>query len=168
MFEGTTPVSEVLTKLHNITIDTETGTVQPEYENGVMTFDPTALGHVLPRLVGANQAAVNYSNAIDQNNRLHQEFRSRYFGEKSALEEYLLDNADDIASNHLEEIAEIFGINLKKTVEFVATIEVRGSVEVDAWVSDQDAIDDISFDDITISGLESSVDSIDLENIQTR
>ena len=82
-----------------------------------------------------------------------QETNNRNSRAQDKLKDYLIENYEEIGEEHATEIANIFGIELSKTVEVVFDVTIRAnvSVPVDKDVSDLSAYDF----DIEISSNES-------------
>ena len=82
------------------------------------------------------------------------------------LKEYLVENYDEIGEEHATEIANIFGIDLSKTVdvEFSVTIKATISVPMNTDVSDLSVYDfdvEISSSEYEIDEYDADIDSID-------
>jgi len=82
------------------------------------------------------------------------------------LKEYLVENYDEIGEEHATEIANIFGIDLSKTVdvEFSVTIKATISVPMNTDVSDLSVYDfdvEISSSEYEIEEFDADIDSID-------
>ena len=82
------------------------------------------------------------------------------------LKEYLVENFDEIGEEHATEIANIFGIDLSKTVdvEFNVTIKATISVPMNTEVSDLSVYDfdvEISSSEYEIEEFDADIDSID-------
>jgi len=82
-----------------------------------------------------------------------QETNNRNSRAQDKLKDYLIENYEEIGEEHATEIANIFGIELSKTIEVVFDVTIRAnvSVPVDKDVSDLSAYDF----DIEISSNES-------------
>jgi hypothetical protein len=77
-----------------------------------------------------------------------------------ALEEIIKENYVDSADQStLHQIAELFGIALTKDVEFVATIEISGTVTVD--MTDEDALQTLLENSINVSSYDGDLDVSD-------
>lgn len=141
----------VITSLFNIEID-ENGEIM-----GNDQFDPEASGHLRPKLITANQRiqALQDSSAND---------RRQFFSKKSELEEYLKDNHQNMDTEHVREIAEIFDIELTKTIEFKATLIVKGEVEVPVWT--EEPFEDVDFEVSLNYSTDGSVDSVEISEIE--
>jgi hypothetical protein len=82
------------------------------------------------------------------------------------LKDYLVENYDEIGEEHATEIANIFGIDLSKTVdvEFSVTIKATISVPMNTDVSDLSVYDfdvEISSSEYEIDEYDADIDSID-------
>jgi hypothetical protein len=82
------------------------------------------------------------------------------------LKDYLVENFDEIGEEHATEIANIFGIDLSKTVdvEFSVTIKATISVPMNTDVSDLSVYDfdvEISSSEYEIDEYDADIDSID-------
>ena len=82
------------------------------------------------------------------------------------LKDYLVENYDEIGEEHATEIANIFGIDLSKTVdvEFSVTIKATISVPMNTDVSDLSVYDfdvEISSSEYEIEEFDADIDSID-------
>ena len=82
------------------------------------------------------------------------------------LKDYLVENFDEIGEEHATEIANIFGIDLSKTVdvEFNVTIKATISVPMNTEVSDLSVYDfdvEISSSEYEIEEFDADIDSID-------
>jgi len=55
---------------------------------------------------------------------------------------------------------------MKKTVEFKATIEVKGEIEVDFWTDSEDYFEDVDFDVDFGWGSEGSIVRTDIAEIE--
>lgn len=156
----TTEVTTV--KMFNIVTD-EQGEILPEEG-----FDPYASGHLRPKLVSANQKIDQLNQAItDKVTEVSRE-RSRRFELKNELSEYLQENHEDMDIEHVKAIAEIFDIELNKTVEFKAKIEVTGSVEVPIWTDDEAVFEDVEFSVDLEYGTDGDVDNVSILSIDEK
>ena len=95
-----------------------------------------------------------------------QETNNRNSRAQDKLKEYLVENYDEIGEEHATEIANIFGIDLSKTVdvEFSVTIKATISVPMNTDVSDLSVYDfdvDISSSEYEIEEFDADIDSID-------
>jgi DNA-directed RNA polymerase subunit RPC12/RpoP len=91
------------------------------------------------------------------------------YNREVALEEIIKENyLESGDQGTLLQIAELFNISLTKDVEFIATIEVSGTVTVD--MTDEDAMQDILENHLHISSYDGDVDVSDyvLINCQER
>jgi len=82
------------------------------------------------------------------------------------LKDYLVENFDEIGEEHATEIANIFGIDLSKTVdvEFNVTIKATISIPMNTEVSDLSVYDfdvEISSSEYEIEEFDADIDSID-------
>jgi hypothetical protein len=82
------------------------------------------------------------------------------------LKDYLVENFDEIGEEHATEIANIFGMDLSKTVdvEFNVTIKATISIPVNEDVSDLSVYDfdvEISSSEYEIDEFDADIDSID-------
>lgn len=96
------------------------------------------------------------------------ETNNRFSRSQDKLKDYLVDNFDEIGEEHATEIANIFGIDLSKTVEVVFDVTIRAivSVPMDKDVSDLSVYDfDIEISsnesDYEIEESEADINSID-------
>ena len=143
----------VITSLFNIEID-ENGEII-----GNEQFDPEASGHLRPKLITANQRV----QALDES---YKSERMRYYQKKNELEEYLKDNHQNMDNDHAKEIAEIFDIELTKTIEFKATLIVKGEVEVPIWTPDDDVFEDVGFEVDLDYSTDGTVESTTISEIE--
>lgn len=143
----------VITSLFNIEID-ENGEII-----GNEQFDPEASGHLRPKLITANQRV----QALDES---YKSERMRYYQKKNELEEYLKDNHQNMDNDHVKEIAEIFDIELTKTIEFKATLIVKGEVEVPIWTPDDDVFEDVGFEVDLDYSTDGTVESTTISEIE--
>jgi hypothetical protein len=95
-----------------------------------------------------------------------QETNNRNSRAQDKLKEYLVENYDEIGEEHATEIANIFGIDLSKTVdvEFSVTIKATISVPMNTDVSDLSVYDfdvEISSSEYEIDEYDADIDSID-------
>jgi hypothetical protein len=95
-----------------------------------------------------------------------QETNNRNSRAQDKLKEYLVENYDEIGEEHATEIANIFGIDLSKTVdvEFSVTIKATISVPMNTDVSDLSVYDfdvEISSSEYEIDEFDADIDSID-------
>ena len=97
--------------------------------------------------------------ALDQSRRNSREI-SAYFEREVALEE-LVKNAfvDSGDQGILREIAELFDFALTKDVEFIATIEISGTVTVS--LTDEDALENVLSNSLNISSYDGDLDVSD-------
>lgn len=141
MYEETTPVvaENTVTTLYNIEMQNDD--ILPTAD-----FDPSAVGHLRPRLIQANMHIQSLNKALAENADLYNTARSKHWTKVGELEEFLKDNADDMDSDHIKAISEMFDIELMKKVPFKATIEVTGEIEVPMWTDEYSYFDDVDFD----------------------
>jgi len=95
-----------------------------------------------------------------------QETNNRNSRAQDKLKDYLVENYDEIGEEHATEIANIFGIDLSKTVdvEFSVTIKATISVPMNTEVSDLSVYDfdvEISSSEYEIEEFDADIDSID-------
>ena len=95
-----------------------------------------------------------------------QETNNRNSRAQEKLKDYLVENFDEIGEEHATEIANIFGIDLSKTVdvEFSVTIKATISVPMNTDVSDLSVYDfdvEISSSEYEIDEYDADIDSID-------
>jgi len=95
-----------------------------------------------------------------------QETNNRNSRAQDKLKDYLVENYDEIGEEHATEIANIFGIDLSKTVdvEFSVTIKATISVPMNTDVSDLSVYDfdvEISSSEYEIDEYDADIDSID-------
>jgi hypothetical protein len=95
-----------------------------------------------------------------------QETNNRNSRAQDKLKDYLVENYDEIGEEHATEIANIFGIDLSKTVdvEFSVTIKATISVPMNTDVSDLSVYDfdvEISSSEYEIDEFDADIDSID-------
>ena len=97
-----------------------------------------------------------------------QETNNRNSRAQDKLKDYLVENFDEIGEEHANEIANIFGIELSKTVEVVFDVTIRAtvSIPVNEDVSDLSVYDfDIEISsnesDYEIEESEADINSID-------
>ena len=95
-----------------------------------------------------------------------QETNNRNSRAQDKLKDYLVENFDEIGEEHATEIANIFGIDLSKTVdvEFSVTIKATISVPMNTEVSDLSVYDfdvEISSSEYEIDEFDADIDSID-------
>ena len=95
-----------------------------------------------------------------------QETNNRNSRAQDKLKDYLVENFDEIGEEHATEIANIFGMDLSKTVdvEFNVTIKATISIPVNEDVSDLSVYDfdvEISSSEYEIDEYDADIDSID-------
>jgi hypothetical protein len=83
-----------------------------------------------PRIEELNKTIENKENAL----QILRSQVSSYSNQVGQLREYLVDNGEDMEL-HAEDIANIFDIELTKTIEFEATVVITGSVDVSIFDS---------------------------------
>lgn len=155
------------TKLYNIELDAN-DEIMYEFDNGITTFDPNAVHHVRPRLIQANRYIAQLNNNIGELRTQLSETRSRYFENARKLEEILQENVDTIDVDVIKAICEIYDIELKKTIKFKASIEVRGEVEVDLWADEDDYFEDVEFSVDFEWGTDGTITDVSTEDISER
>jgi hypothetical protein len=111
------------------------------------------------------ESADNVSRTYWQKDAL-KETNDRNSRAQDKLKEYLVENYDEIGEEHATEIANIFGIDLSKTVdvEFSVTIKATISVPMNTDVSDLSVYDfdvEISSSEYEIDEYDADIDSID-------
>lgn len=144
--------TSVTTQLWNISVD-ENG--EPLPSEG---FDPHATYQLRPKLVSANQFIIKLQNELST-------LRLSQGSLKRDLTDYLTEYAEEIDEEHLKGIAEIFDIELSKTIEFVAQVEVKGTIEVPLWQTSD------YFDEVTITanldwGVDGEVTDVTITEIE--
>ena len=97
-----------------------------------------------------------------------QETNNRNSRAQDKLKDYLVENFDEIGEEHATEIANIFGIELSKTVEVVFDVTIRATVSIPV---NEDVSDLSVYDfDIEISSNESDYEieesEADIDNIR--
>lgn len=159
MFESNTEVEDnKVYTYHNIEVLRGEILATPE-------FDPEAVGQVRPKLIQANLFIESLNKSLANYSEMYNTLRSKNFAKIADLEQFLKDNAEDMDIDHIKAIAEIFDIELKKTISFKATIEVEGEVEVDIWTKEYDYFDDVDFDVTLGYNCEGSISSTDVKEI---
>ena len=83
-----------------------------------------------PRIEELNKTIENKENAL----QILRSQVSSYSNQVGQLREYLVDNGEEMEL-HAEDIANIFDIELTKTIEFEATVVITGSVDVSIFDS---------------------------------
>ena len=131
-------------------------------------FDPEAVGHLTPKLIQANQYIATLNNLIGEKHSQLNDERSRRYDLKSKVEEYITENIEDLGRELAKELAEMFDIELKKTIKFEATIEVIGEIEIDLWTESHDYFDDVEFDVDLSYYTDGTVTSTDVTEITER
>jgi len=90
-----------------------------------------------------------------------QETNNRNSRAQDKLKDYLVENYDEIGEEHATEIANIFGIELSKSLDIVFNVTIRATVSVPV---NKDASDLSTYDfDIEISSNESEYEVEDFE-----
>ena len=141
------------------------GDIVEEWIDGVKVFDPEAPGQLRPKLIGANVQIESMTQELITWKDRYQYERGRYYESKNKLESFLKDNCEDMDTDQVKELADMFDIELTKEVEFVAKLEVRGTIVVPLWTEQSDVFDDIEFSVDTHYGTEGSVDDYTLLEI---
>lgn len=159
--QETTVVESTVTTYYNIEMQYDEILPTPD-------FDPEAVGQVRPKLIEANLYIAKLNNLIGEKHTELNEERSRRYELKGKVEEFLTENIEDLGRELVKELADIFDIELKKTIKFTATIEVEGELEVDLWTDSDDYFDDIEFNVDLSYYSDGTVTSTDVTEITER
>jgi hypothetical protein len=127
------------------------------------TYNPNALVTYKKIVDGQAEYVTVKVTELDwamERSRQDAKLNSANYEKELALEEIIKENYVDSADQStLLQIAELFGIALTKDVEFVATIEISGTVTVD--LTDEDALQTLLENSISVSSYDGDLDVSD-------